>query len=199
MPDIKDYQNENGLKHADAEKSGAALNPIVGTLSKQKKGDKGGFKVVKNDARKKLPIVVDIILALLIVAMVAGVVVGAIFAFRYFTVDYETVGVEYTVILDENVSKKLKNESVYLDRDGNTYYFGKIKSSTVLDDGSQIIVISTSARFKSDEGYTLGEDKLAVGSYFTLRTGQNLNVSGSVVELLDKTNPRVSVGEKGGK
>lgn len=199
MPDIKDYQNENGLKHADAEKSGAALNPIVGTLSKQKKGDKGGFKVVKNDARKKLPVVVDIILALLIVVMVAGVVVGAFFAFRYFTVDYETVSVEYTVILDEAVEKKLKNESVYLDRDGNTYYLGKIKSSTKLENGSQIIVVSASARFRSDEGYSLGEERLAVGCYFTIRTGQNVNVSGSVVELLDKTNPRDNIGEKGGK
>lgn len=200
MPDMKNFHNENGLKHADAEKAGATPNPVVETVTKQRRGDRGGFKVMKSSARKKLPIVIDIIIALLIVAVAVGAVFGAFYAFRYFTVDYDTVNVEYTVILDEAIGGKLKNESVYFENDGSTYYFGKIKSATLLEDGAQIIVITSSARFKPDEGYTLGGvEKLAVGGHLTLRTAQRTDVSGTVVELLDKTNPREINAEKGGK
>ena len=189
MPDIKNYDvNDKGLKHADADKSGGVLNQLTGSIPKNRKSDYDTVKRVRQ-ARKRLPIVVDVIIAILILAMIVGAFVGAFYLFRYFTVDYDTVNVEYTVVLDSSVAGKLKNENVYCDIDGNTVYFGKIKKAETDGMGNTLIRISATVRYKEDEGYTLGESRLAVGARFALRTEQGVSFAGTIVEFVDKSKP----------
>lgn len=196
MPDIRNYDvNDKGLKQADSDKSGGVINQPLSTLAKTRRN---GFEMVKKvrSARKRMPIVLDIIIAILLAAMIVGVAVGGFYAFRYFTVDYDTVEVEYTLILDENVTGSLKNDQVYCDVDGNTLHFGKIKSTDVDENGRQIIVIAHTVKYKPDMGYSVGDERLAVGCEYVLRTERGKTLSGTVVEFVDKS---ISNNEKGGR
>lgn len=189
MPDIRNYDiNDKGLKNADSEKSGGIINPLAGSLPKTRKGEYETLKRV-GQARKRLPVVVDIIIAILMLAMIAGVFVGAFYLFRYFTVDYDTVNVEYTVVLDNVTVGKLKNENVYCDINGSTVYFGKIKSAAVDGNGNTVLLIAVTVKYKEDEGYFIGEERLAVGSRYALRTEQGTALTGTVVGFVDKSKP----------
>lgn len=196
MPDIRNQDvNDNGLKHADSDKSGGIMNQPLGNLAKTRKNS---FEMVKKvrSARKRMPIVLDIIIAILLVAMIVALAVGGFYAFRHFTVDYDTVEVEYTVVLNEKVSGTLKNDQVYCDVDGNTLHFGKIKSVNVDENGKQIIVIAQTVKYKADMGYSIGNERLAVGCEYILRTERDKILSGTVVEFVDKS---ISNNEKGGR
>ena len=195
MPDIKNYDiNSKGLKNADSDKSGGITNQPLATLAKTRKNDYSPIKKIRS-ARKRMPIVVDVIIAIILAIIIGAVAVGGFYAFRYFTVDYDTVDVEYMIILDENSAKNLKNEQVYCDIDGNTLHFGKIKSIGTDGNGRQVVVIAHTVKYKADEGYSIGEERLAVGRSYNLRTENGTNVSGTVVEFLDK----MDSDAKGGK
>ncbi len=196
MPDIRNQDvNDNGLKQADSDKSGGIMNQPLGSLAKTRKNS---FEMVKRvrSARKRMPIVLDIIIAILLAAMICALAVGGFYAFRHFTVDYDTVEVEYTVVIDEKIAVNLKNDQVYCDVDGNTLHFGKIKSMSVDDNGRQIIVIAQTVKYKPDMGYSIGNERLAVGCEYILRTERGKILSGTVVEFVDKS---ISNNEKGGR
>ena len=198
MPDIRNNDvNDKGLKSADAEKSGGIINQPLGNLPKNRKNEYEMVKRVRS-ARKRMPIVIDVIIAILLAAMIFALAVGAFYAFRHFTVDYDTVEVEYALILPENkeVPKTLRNEQVYYDIDGNTLNFGKVKSFGSDTNGRQIIVISHTVKYRSDMGYSIGDERLAVGCEYTLRTAAGTSFSGTVVEFVDKSGVN---GEKGGR
>ena len=196
MPDIKNYDaKDKGLKHADSDKSGGVSVQSLGSLPKTKKA---GYDMVKKvrSARKRMPIVVDVIIAILLAAVICAVAYGSFYAFRYFTVDYDTVEVEYSILPDVPITGNVKNQQVYFEFDGNTVHFGKIKSVETNSHGQQIVVIAHTVKYKADEGYSIGDEKIAVGCVYSFRTEKEITVSGTVVELVDKT---VSDGEKGGK
>ena len=196
MPDIKNYnknETEKDLKRADAEKSGGAVSQLAGiSLNKARRSDDAGFKVRKT-ARKRLPIVVDIIIAILFVALFAGAIVGAYFAFRAFAVDFESVNAEYTMlVLADNPADfaGLEEQALYLDVDGSVEFFGKIKSVQASEkNGGVIIVVNATVRYKEGEGYSIGESRLAVGQEYTLRTQGGKSICGTVVELCDEKHP----------
>ena len=196
MPDIKNYdkkETEKDLKRADAEKSGATVSQLAGiNLSKARKNDDVGFKV-RQTARKRLPIVVDIIIAILFVALFAGVITGAYFAFRSFAVDFERVDVEYTMLVSAEHTAEyagLEGQPLYLDVDGSVEFFGKIKSVNASEkNGGVLVVVSTTARYKEGDGYSVGDFKLAVGQDYALRTQSGKTVAGIVVELYDEKRP----------
>ena len=192
MPDIKNYdknETEKDLKHADAEKSSGTVSQLAGiSLGKARKGEDSGFKV-RQTARKRLPIVVDIIIAILFVAIFAGIVTGAYFAFRSFAVDFENVNVEYTVLVPEASAADyagLEEQQLYLDVDGNVEFFGKVKSVRASEnEGYVLVTVKSTVRYKEGDGYSIGEYKLAVGQEYTLRTQSGKTVAGVVVELYD--------------
>ena len=197
MPDIKNYDNnktEKDLKHADAERAGGTISQIAGmNLPKNKKGEISGFSS-KQTARKSLPIVVDIIVALLILAIFAGVVVGAYFVFRAFAVDFESIDVEYTVLVpcaDGEAYSGLEYQSLYYDVDGSVEFFGKVKSVQMSEKGGAVLMtVSATVRYKEGEGYSVGDVKLAVGQEYTLRSESGRVISGTVVELHSSKQPK---------
>lgn len=196
MPDIKNYdknQTEKDLKRADAEKSSGTVSQLAGiSLNKARRSEDNGFKA-KQTARKRLPIVVDIIIAILFVAIFAGAVTGAYFAFRAFAVDFESVDVEYTMLVPTDNAADyagLEEQSLYLDVDGSVEFFGRIKSVQVSEkNGGVLLVVDATVRYKKGEGYSVGDCRLAVGQEYTLRTQNGNSICGTVVELYDEKRP----------
>ena len=187
MPDIRNYdKNNTDLKHADAEKAGGTMvNPLGTAFAKTRRAARETVPSIRS-ARKRLPIVVDIILALLMIAMIGASVVGAYYIFKYFTVDYDAVEVEYTVLIEPAVTGKLKNEVVYCEIDGSTFVFGKVISAVNDEQGRTLLTVAATVKYKADEGYFLGDVRLAHGSVFELRTEQGAPLHGTVVEIVDK-------------
>lgn len=175
-----DKNNENGIQHISTD----ILMSSAGAASAQKK---------KNRARKKLPLAVDIIIAILMVAIVVGAVIGAYFVFRYFTVDYESVTVEYTLLVDtDDVASYsgLINKHVYMDSEESTTYFGKIIGcETFKEDGAVLLKVAINAKYRSEEGYYADDCKIAVGNTMNVRTDSK-KISGTVVELVKKSSPK---------
>ena len=194
MPDIKNYDNnKSDLKGADAEKSSGTLLQFSGIdLSKGKKGEEAVFSS-KRAARKKLPIAIDIIVALLFVALFAGVIVGAYFALTSFSRDYESVNVEYTILIpsaDESAYSSVASKPLYMEKNGSVEYFGKVKSAKYsVEDGAWLVTVAATVRYKDGEGYSIGQNRLAVGQSLSLRTDSGVAVCGTVVELYDSTRP----------
>lgn len=194
MPELKN-QNQGkptkNLKKADSEKSsgGAQLDYIAGLRGVKAKESGENEKSKNATARKKLPLIVDIVITVLMLAIVAGVIVGAYYLFRYFSTDYESVGIEYSFAVEckENASdyQKYVRKELYYDVDGSTVYFGKIESVSVSEDNDlAVIIVEVTANHKADEGYYLGDERVAVGSGYTLRI-EDQTVSGTVVELTE--------------
>ena len=196
MPKYKNYSKDDinaDLKSADSEKNPeSALPHLNSDLFGSRAKAASAFKP-KKVARKKLPLAVDIIISLLMIAIALGVVGGTYFLFRYFTVDYESVNVEYTLLVEsadaESYSGVL-NKHVYMDVDGNTVYFGKIVSVEVYEEqGAVLLNVALSAKYKSEEGYFADNSKIAVGSSYNLRT-ETVKINGTVVELVKKSSPK---------
>lgn len=194
MPDIKNYDNDNkDLKGADSEKSSGTILQFSGIdLSKARKGEDNSLKG-KPTARKRLPIAIDIIIALLFVALFAGVIAGAYFAFRSFARDYESVNVEYTILVpsaDESALASVAAQSLYMDKDGSVEYFGKVKSATYSSENEAwLVTVLATVSYKEGEGYSVSKNRLAVGQSLSLRTESGTKLSGKVVELYDSRRP----------
>ncbi|MBE6684169.1 MAG: hypothetical protein E7592_00785 [Ruminococcaceae bacterium] len=192
MPELKkndQSETAKNLKKADSEKSlgGTQIDYIVGLRGVKAKDPTESEKTRKAKARKKLPLAVDIIITLLMLALIVGVIVGAYYLFRYFSTDYESVNIEYSFAIscEENAAEyqKVLNKELYFDIDGSTVYFGKIKSISVSEDNTlAVLTVEVTAIHKADAGYYLGENRVAVGSDYTLRI-EDQKIDGTVVEL----------------
>jgi hypothetical protein len=197
MAELKNYGSngdKGGLKHADAEKSytSPAPNSILDGVN-VKLGDSIGSSVRVKKKERHVPVIVDVITGLLLIAVVIGIAVGAVYLFRYYTNDYEGVNVEYTFVciaddLEEMHSRSLRNKSLYLDTEDNTLYFGNVVSAELYDLGNEsgekmlVVVVNANLKFKDDEGYSVNDQRIAVGSEYTLRS-ENVVVNGTIVEL----------------
>ena len=128
----KDFdEKSNNLKKADLKKSqgevGTTLkNEILGGRKIRENSDIKNIKV-----KRRLPIAIDIIAGILMLALMCGVVAGSYFLFRYYSIDYDSVNVTYKVAFDtaekEQVLAVMRaNEKVFLDTESNSVYFGKI-------------------------------------------------------------------------
>jgi hypothetical protein len=195
MPDIKNYdktENENDLKSADSEKSGGINAQFAGLNITRTKKDDGTFTAGKV-IRKRLPLAVDIIIALLFIALFAGVVVGAYYTFRLFANDYENATVEYVIAVDSadgTIDNALVHTNLYRDTDGSLEHFGKVKSiSAPTGEDKLFITVSNTVRYKETEGYYIEEKRLAVGEEYMLRSENGVVLVGTVVELTDNERP----------
>ena len=84
---IDPNNNQNGLKEADAEKSETKMSD--GQSAQEIFGSKFmsnslSANVRKDNIKRNLPIIADIIIGILILAIFAGAVVGAYYLFRYY-------------------------------------------------------------------------------------------------------------------
>lgn len=196
MPKYKNYSKEDrnsDLKSVDAEKnSDGSLLHLNSEIFASRAKAATAFKP-KKVARKKMPIAVDIIISILMIAIALGVVGGTYFLFRYFTVDYESVSIEYTLLVENADTESyggILNKHVYMDVDGNTVYFGKIIGvETYEKDGAVLLNIALNAKYKSEEGYFAENSKISVGSSYSLRTDSK-NISGTLVDLVKKSSPK---------
>lgn len=201
MAEMKKYDqgsDKTNLKKADSKKTrgdGALPQAPSADLFE---GKRIRDTVVKKTRGKKLPIAVDIIIGIILVAMVIAVIVGAYMLFRYFSNDYDVSEVEYTVISqvsgDLESYASLEDKSVYYNVWGNSLYFGKVKDVSMIvtpsDDDKDTLVITISAEVKhrDGEGYKIEDCWIAIGSEYDLMIG-DMNVSKAAI---------VEVNEKGG-
>lgn len=195
MPDIKNYDKneiENDLKSADSEKSGG-INAQLANLNMPRPKKKDDEFQGRSIARKRLPLAIDIIIALLFVALFAGVIVGAYYTFRFFANDYESAVVEYVIAVesaDGIIDDSLVQTNLYYDVEDSLEHFGRVKSVSFNESGDKCyITIVNTVKYKETEGYSIEENRLAVGEIYTLRGESGVVIAGTVVELHDSERP----------
>ena len=192
MPENKKFgtdEKDPNLKKEDQRKisavQGSGNTHGMDIFGGRRMADKAVGSNVK--VKKKLPVVVDIIAGILMLAIVCGIVVGSYMLFRYYSDDYDTKSLSCTVFFnaDEELNKymSMKNGDLYMDFTDNTVYFGRITEVRTDEDNNRVILqVTVDARYRDEEGYSLGEIRLAVGGEYKLRYIENtLNVS--LVEL----------------
>ena len=192
MPENKKFgtdEKDPNLKKEDQRKisavQGSGNTHGMDIFGGRRMADKSVDSNVK--VKKKLPIAVDIIAGILMLAIVCGIVVGSYMLFRYYSDDYDTKSLSCTVFFnaDEELNKYMgmKNGDLYMDFTDNTVYFGRITEVRTDEDNNRVILqVTVDARYRDEEGYSLGEIRLAVGGEYKLRYIENtLNVS--LVEL----------------
>ena len=198
MPNSKINADAIGeLKFADSEKSGddtAAKNSGAEFLKKENKLNEKGRGNVNGLFKKKnkFPLALDIIIAILAIAIVVGAIFGAYFAFVYFSDDSEEVTLEYVVLTNKaDASLISKGNDVYLDGTAATYmgsvvdisYEVDVKGSGVSPDAEYMLVyIRVTVNYRPNEGYSINDQKIAVGKEITVRTGE-YTYSGELVAL----------------
>ena len=137
--------------------------------------------------KKKLPLWVDIIAGILMLAIVCGIVVGSYMLFRYYSNDYTETDISYAFIVDgvsaEEIDKyyALKGSELFMDTENNSVYFGKITKVSA-EEGRILITVSAQVKYRNGEGYSVGDSRLAVGSELALRCGET-DISAEVVSL----------------
>ncbi len=199
MNEVKNHdqdQKQNDLK-ADREKStnydkASPQKEVPELFGGQRARDISNMNKSKEAKKKRIPIVVDIIVAILMVAIILGVVVGAYLLFRYYSGDYAGVDVKYALICvcDEDPSAYMtaNNRELYLDSGNTAILFGKITDVRVIESGNNdsddivVLTVSVNAKYKKGEGYTIEENRIAVGRSYTLRS-EGLRITGTIAEL----------------
>lgn len=187
-------EEKKDLKHADIDKFGGK-QLSTGSLDKgdfliNERKEKGKQNKKTADKSGSVPLALDIIIALVIVLVVAALIVGAYFVFKNYNDSYKDVNIQYTLLITDadavSDPDSLKDKEIYLDCDGNAYYFGKITGAALLSDedaGSQITVeVSVSSKYRRGEGYSVDGNKIAVGAEYCLRVGES-ELDATVVEM----------------
>lgn len=196
MAELKNHGSDDRseLKRADAEKSFAqpTPNPLADGVS-VKLGDSIATSPRAKKKAGRLPLIVDIITGVLLVAIVVGISVGAVYLFRYYADDYEGVDVEYTFIcvsddIEDFNSRALRNKGIFLDTEDNTLYFGDVVSAEMYDlqneagENMLVVVVQANVKYKDGVGYTVNGQRIAVGSEYLLRC-ESMLIDGTIVEL----------------
>ena len=201
MSENKNYdqlRDPSDLKHADSEKksdngSTAGLSDSLGA----KMSDVLSSGSARVNARKKLPVIADVVIAVVMVLLIIGAVIGSYYLFRYYTNDYDNLEIEYCIATpcekDIAIYRGMLNTEIYCDANGNSFYLGKVKSVELSTDQSMVlIIVDCSAKYRSSEGYSVGDCRIAVGEQGLYRS-RVMNVNGTIVEMHEK-----STSSKGG-
>lgn len=186
------------LKFADSEKSGDDVSDKKGIgagaefLKKENKLNEKGRGNINGIFKKKnkFPLALDIIIAVLAVAIVVGAVFGAYFTFVYFSDDSEEVTIEYVVLANKLDSTLIsKGKDVYCDEDTATYMGSVVDVNYEVDVAGNdtaaeymLVHIKATVKYRLDEGYSINDNKIAVGKEITLRTGEHTYI-GEIVAL----------------
>ncbi len=196
MTDNKNMSPEErkNLKHADIDKFGGK-HIVTDSLDKgdfliNEKKTRGKQNKKSPDQKRSVPLALDIIVSLVIILIVAALVVGAYFVFKNYTGSYKDVNIQYTLLISntDEISNPdaLKDKDIYLDCDANTYYFGKITNATVIKgaDGKKQITldVSVSSKYRKGEGFSIEENRIAVGAQYSLRIEED-GFDAAIVEI----------------
>lgn len=185
---------DNSLKHADKDKfSGKHISADSldkGDFLINEIKDKGRQNKKSADKKRSVPLALDIIIAIAIILVVAALIVGAYFVFKNYADSYKDVDIEYTLLILDGVDladrEALKDKEIYLDCDGNTYYFGSITDIVLLEavDGSTQITldVSVSSKYRRGEGFSVDGNRIAVGAEYSLRVEES-GFDATVVEM----------------
>ena len=199
MAEIKEYfadKKDQSFKKADSQKAIKDSSASAGLRAELFGGRKIPERAMDSNikVKKKLPIVVDIISGILMLVLVCTVIIGSYLLFRYYSNDYDGVDVQYKVSFDVgseiNTYHALKDGELFMDVTGNSVYFGKIVAVDIIEDendgegGRVILTVKSNVKYREDEGYSIGDSKLAVGSkYSALRCGEKNLPTVLVTEL----------------
>ncbi len=200
MPDIKN-KNEQNLKSVDSKKLNSQRAQMANLTNETFTGKKGSDKGLGSNAKskKKLPLAVDVIIGILMIIIACVIIIGSYTLFKYYSNDQKGVQVEYKIICTPNSDFSeyvtMKNEDLYLDGKENSYYFGEItniemREASTAESNQLILTVSAVAKYQVGSGYSLAENRLAVGSEFDLRC-LDTYLKVVVVEL--------NIGSEGGK
>lgn len=183
------------LKFADSEKSNDTVDvkKSVGAdfLKKESKLAEKGRGNVTNIFKKKnkFPIALDIVISVLAIALVAGAIFGAYYAFVYFSDDSDTATVEYTLLTEKDESGIIaRGKDIYIDNGSNTYYLGSIvdiKDNVSVENSENEFIavrVRVTLEYRTKEGYSINDVKIAVGKELTVRTDTK-TYSGTIVEF----------------
>ncbi len=186
--------DKKNLKHADIDKFGGnqisadSLDKGDFLIGERKEKSKQNKK--SSDKKRSVPLALDIIIAIAIVLVVAALIVGAYFVFKNYADSYKDANIEYTLLICDadgtTDPEALKGKEIYLDCDGNTYYFGKIVNVALLKgaDGTVQITadISVSSKYRKGEGFSVGGNRIAVGTEYSLRVEEG-GFDATIVEI----------------
>lgn len=161
----------------------ASLAPAGETKKKVRKAP----KVKKKSTNKKgIPIVLDILIVILILAAIGGAVFGIYAMGNYYSTRYTETEITYTLLLrDVDVSIALDdrgksviplNSTVYLADEQGGYVLGKVMSTGVQRGGEDenapvdvYVVVRTDANYNHTLGYFVEQTKIAVGKSYVFR------------------------------
>ncbi len=193
-------EEKKSLKHADIDKFGSEQlgkkkSDSTELLNREKKAkDKQVRGEDSSDPKKnrKIPLGVDIAIAVFIVVLAAALVVGVYFMIKSQTIGYENVTVKYTALVSQSDKEKIakpegfKGKAVYFDANGNSLYMGSVSEVKTIEDESGksqlAVVITVSSKYKKDEGYSSSGKRIAVGCEYVLRVG-DVSFSSEIVEI----------------
>ncbi len=179
MAEIKNSGPESkqtDLKKADARRAHRSMSQPTDLRKVNRHAELDQDPDIK--VKKRLPLAVDILAGIVMLALVCAILVGSYMLFRYYSNDYDGVSVTYTVAFDttEDLARhiSMRNEEVFIDTEKDTVYFGKIigvetVGSTGRQGGRVYMTVKANAKYRKGEGYSIGDERLAVGSSFRLR------------------------------
>ncbi len=161
-----------------------APSPVAETKKKIRKAP----KVKKKKQNKKgIPVVLDILIMILMLAAIAGAAFGIYAATKYFSTRYTEAEITYTLLLrdvdpeialdDRGKCTVPLNSSVYLADEQGGYVLGKVMSTGIEVNASEdpnapvdvYVVVRTTANYNHTLGYFVEQTKIAVGKSYLCR------------------------------
>ncbi len=174
-------QKNNIIPTDDPKASSIAPEATLAPVSEPKKKIRKAPKI-KKPAKKGLPIAVDILIVVVLIAAITGAVWGIFALTEYFSTRYAQKQITYT-LLAEDVRAELaidaEGECVVLSdtdvfmAEGENTPMGRVQSVSVKNNEDGTVDLYVVVRTKADYNYTLGyfadKVKIAVGKAYTYR------------------------------
>lgn len=195
MPDHKKNQISADDQKASSIAPEASLTPVSETKKKIRKAPK-----VKKKKKKGLPVVLDILIVIVLLAAIAGTVFGIYSTGKYFSTRYAQVDITYTVLL-QDVDAALAYDAdgecvitpesyVYVAENDRGHSLGQVLDVECVADSVQesdeVVDVYVTVHTVADYNYTLGyfvdQTKIAVGKSYVLRF-EGLMSEAVIVEL----------------
>lgn len=154
------------------------LTPVAETKKKIRKAPK-----IKKPRKKGLPIAVDILIVIVLLAVIASTIWGIYEMGNYFSTRYAQREITYT-LLARNVKAELAfdadgecivlpDSDVFVIDENNSTHTGKVLSASAAENDDGTVDISVVVRTVANYNYTLGyfadQVKIAVGKSYTCR------------------------------
>lgn len=185
----KDKSQER-LKQADREKSSdSAFTKVNNDFVEKYSKVRGNVSSVFTK-KSKFPIGLDIFISILLILVVAALVVGAYFLIIKFDDAYDNATVEYVLLVDKSQAEGIvKGDNVYIDRYGSAVYLGniievddKVEVASAEETSYVLVKIHADAQYRDDEGYSIDDEKIAVGRSMSVRV-KDKALMGEIVDL----------------